>query len=164
MWILKNSNELLVHLESPTFSHVTSIKSFDFSTLNTTIPHLKLKYTWAPQTVHNTPVMHILKGYYYIITIFSIKLVKRALLNRCLMILETYSDSPRFFQYKIPPLFSTVFQKVDGRHRRYATVIQNLRLYQTIIDQCIVCQIIDDSILYMSDVMNSRFWEFGTKM
>ena len=25
------------------------------------------KYTWAPQTVHNTPVMNILKGYYYII-------------------------------------------------------------------------------------------------
>ena len=23
------------------------------------------KYTWAPQTVHNTPVMNILKGYFY---------------------------------------------------------------------------------------------------
>ena len=27
----------------------------------------KSKYTWAQQTVHNTPVMNILKGYYYII-------------------------------------------------------------------------------------------------
>ena len=43
MWILKNSKELLEHLESPNFNHVTSIKSFDFSTLFTTIPHQKLK-------------------------------------------------------------------------------------------------------------------------
>ena len=43
MWILKNSNELLEHLKSPTFNRVTSIKSFDFSTLYTTIPHQKLK-------------------------------------------------------------------------------------------------------------------------
>ena len=41
MWILKNSNELLEHLKSPTFNHVN--KSFDFSTLYTTIPHQKLK-------------------------------------------------------------------------------------------------------------------------
>ena len=43
MWILKNSKELLEHLKSPTFNRVTSIKSFDFSTLYTTIPHQKLK-------------------------------------------------------------------------------------------------------------------------
>ena len=24
-----------------------------------------IKYTWAPQTVHNTPVMNILKSYFY---------------------------------------------------------------------------------------------------
>ena len=41
--ILKNSKELLEHLKSPTFNRVTSIKSFDFSTLYTTIPHQKLK-------------------------------------------------------------------------------------------------------------------------
>ena len=39
MWILKNSKELLEHLKSPTLNRVTSIKSFDFSTLYTTIPH-----------------------------------------------------------------------------------------------------------------------------
>ena len=33
MWILKNSKELLEHLKSLTFNHVTSINSFDFSTL-----------------------------------------------------------------------------------------------------------------------------------
>ena len=43
MWILKNSKELLEHLKSPTFNHVTSIKSFDFSTIHTTIPYQKLK-------------------------------------------------------------------------------------------------------------------------
>ena len=43
MWILQNSKELLEHLKSPTFNHVTRIKSFDFSTLYTTIPHQKLK-------------------------------------------------------------------------------------------------------------------------
>ena len=43
MWILKNSKELFEHFKSPTFNHVTSIKSFDFSTLYTTIPHQKLK-------------------------------------------------------------------------------------------------------------------------
>ena len=43
MWILKNSKELLEHLKSPTFNHVTSIKSFDFSTLYTTIPNRKLR-------------------------------------------------------------------------------------------------------------------------
>ena len=42
MWILKNSKEL-EHLKCPDFSHVPSIKSFDFSTLFTTIPHEKLK-------------------------------------------------------------------------------------------------------------------------
>ena len=30
IWILKNSMELLEHLKSPTFNHVTSIKSFDW--------------------------------------------------------------------------------------------------------------------------------------
>ena len=43
MWILKNLKKLLEHLQSPNFNHITSIKSFDFSTLYTTIPHQKLK-------------------------------------------------------------------------------------------------------------------------
>ena len=43
MKILKNSKELLEHLQSPNFNHITSIKSFDFSTLFTTIPNQKIK-------------------------------------------------------------------------------------------------------------------------
>ena len=43
MWILVNSTELLNHLKSPNFNLITNIKSFDLSTLNTTIPHQKLK-------------------------------------------------------------------------------------------------------------------------
>ena len=43
MWILKNSKELLEHLQSPNFNHITNNKSFDFSTLYTTISHQKLK-------------------------------------------------------------------------------------------------------------------------
>ena len=43
MWILKNSKELLDHLKSPNFNLITNIKSFDFLTLYTTIPHQKLK-------------------------------------------------------------------------------------------------------------------------
>ena len=43
MWILKNSKELLDNLKSPNFNLITNIKSFDFSTLYTTIPHQKLK-------------------------------------------------------------------------------------------------------------------------
>ena len=43
MWILKNSKELLDHLKFSNFNLVTNIKSFDFSTLYTTIPRQKLK-------------------------------------------------------------------------------------------------------------------------
>ena len=43
MLILKNSKELLEHLQSSNFNHITSIKSFDFSNIYTTISHQKLK-------------------------------------------------------------------------------------------------------------------------
>ena len=39
MWILKNSKELLENLKAQSLHSVNSIKSFDFSTLYTTIPH-----------------------------------------------------------------------------------------------------------------------------
>jgi hypothetical protein len=38
MWILKNSKDLLDNLKSRSFSQVSSIKTFDFSTLYTTLP------------------------------------------------------------------------------------------------------------------------------
>ena len=43
MWILKNSKELLENLKSPIFSQIYSIKTYDFTTLYTTMPHDKLK-------------------------------------------------------------------------------------------------------------------------
>ena len=43
MWILKNSKELLENLKEQSLYSVNSIKSFDFCTLYTTIPHDKLK-------------------------------------------------------------------------------------------------------------------------
>ena len=43
MLILKNSKELLEHLQSHNFNHITSMKSFDFSTFYTTIAHKKPK-------------------------------------------------------------------------------------------------------------------------
>ena len=43
MWILKNSKELLENLKALSLHSVNGIKSFDFSTLYTTIPHDKLK-------------------------------------------------------------------------------------------------------------------------
>ena len=44
MWILKNSKELLDNLQSYSLSSIHSIKTYDFSTLYTTIPHAKLKF------------------------------------------------------------------------------------------------------------------------
>ena len=51
MWILKNSKDLLDNLKSRSFSHVSSIKTFDFSTLYTTLSHDKLK-TRLKETIH----------------------------------------------------------------------------------------------------------------
>ena len=42
MWILNNSKELVSYLHSQSNISVHFIKTFDFSTLYTTIPHLKL--------------------------------------------------------------------------------------------------------------------------
>lgn len=43
MWILKNSKDLIDILRSGSLSHCNSIKTFDFSTLYTAIPHTQLK-------------------------------------------------------------------------------------------------------------------------
>jgi hypothetical protein len=51
MGILKNSKDLLENLKSRSFSQVSSIKTFDFSTLYTTLPHDKLK-TRLKETIH----------------------------------------------------------------------------------------------------------------
>jgi uncharacterized UBP type Zn finger protein len=51
MWTLKNSKDLLDNLKSRSFSQVSSIKTFDFSTLYITLPHDKLK-TRLKETIH----------------------------------------------------------------------------------------------------------------
>ena len=51
MWILKNSKDLLDNLKSRSFSQESSIKTFDFSTLYTTLPHDKLKNP-LKETIH----------------------------------------------------------------------------------------------------------------
>ena len=43
MWILKNSKELLDNFNSHSLASVNSIKTYDFYTLYTNIPHTKLK-------------------------------------------------------------------------------------------------------------------------
>jgi len=43
MWILKNSKDRVESLSSQSFSVITSIKTFEFSTLYTSIPHPKLQ-------------------------------------------------------------------------------------------------------------------------
>ena len=43
MWILKNSKEFLDNFNSNSLASVNSIKTYDFSTIYTNIPHTKLK-------------------------------------------------------------------------------------------------------------------------
>ena len=66
-----------------------------------------------------------------------------------------YSDILRFFSRKSHHFFSNVFQTVSGRLLRYATVISNLRLYQTITDVLFV-----RSIMIQHFTCNERFDEF----
>ena len=49
--ILENSIDILDNLKSRSFSQVSSIKTFDFSALYTTLPHDKLK-TRLKETIH----------------------------------------------------------------------------------------------------------------
>ena len=63
MLILKNSKELLEHLQSPNFNNITNIKSFDFSTLCTTIPHQKLKCRLA--TIIRNSFIHKIGNHRY---------------------------------------------------------------------------------------------------
>ena len=71
MWILKNSKDLLDNLKSRSFSQVSSIKTFDFSTLYTTLPHDKLK-TRLKETIHKLLVIETMAQNVY----FSNKIQK----------------------------------------------------------------------------------------
>ncbi|KAK6191166.1 hypothetical protein SNE40_002905 [Patella caerulea] len=52
MWILKNSKELLDGLQSRSLASISSIQTFDFSTLYTKIPYSKLK-AWLKDIIHS---------------------------------------------------------------------------------------------------------------
>jgi hypothetical protein len=52
MWILKNSKELLESIHKYSNTKINALKTFDFSTLYTTIPHSKLKKRLAA-IIHN---------------------------------------------------------------------------------------------------------------
>ena len=95
----------------------------------------------------------------WLVNHFSIRLVNRALINRFLTTLGAYSDSRSFFQYEISPLFSTVFQKVDGRRRRYAIVISNSHVYITITGVSFVRTLMIQCLIKAIDKFNIlRIW------
>ena len=60
--------ELLEHLKSPNFNVITSIKSFDFSPLYTTIPHQKLPELFHSHklTSHIQTLVLCLEGPYFV--------------------------------------------------------------------------------------------------
>jgi len=75
MWILKNSKDLVESLSSQSLYLITSIKTFDFSTLYTSIPHSKLTSrlkdlvtnsfrTKSSKTRYSYSVVHGLNAYF----------------------------------------------------------------------------------------------------
>ena len=79
MWILKNSKDLLDNLKSRSFSRVSSITTFDCSTLYNTLRFDKLKTRWK-ETIHKA-VSHRNYGSKFVVlgynsTYFSNKIQK----------------------------------------------------------------------------------------
>ena len=69
MWILKNSKQLLDNLQSNSITSVNSIKTFDFSTLYTTIPHDQLNSRLA--SIVNQAFCFKQKCYEYIVVKYN---------------------------------------------------------------------------------------------
>ena len=67
MWILKNSKELLDNFNSHSLASVNSIKTYDFSTLYTNIPHTKLKSRLADLIINAFRFKNGKKRYDYIV-------------------------------------------------------------------------------------------------
>ena len=75
MWILKNSKELLENLKAQSLCSVNSIKSFNFSTLYTTIPHDKLRPLILKEIINqcffhktgNRRFQYVVNGYTYFV-------------------------------------------------------------------------------------------------
>ena len=67
MWILKNSKELLDNLQSHSLTFIHSIKTYDFSALYTTIPHIKLKAILSDLIKNAFRFKNGIKRYEYIV-------------------------------------------------------------------------------------------------
>jgi hypothetical protein len=174
MWILKNSKDLLDNLKSRSFSQVSSIKTFDFSTLYTTLPHNKLK-TRSKETIHkafshrNYGSKFVMLGYNF--TYFSNKIQKGKI---------CYSEEQviSMLEFLIDNIFvsfgGTLFQQVVGipMGKNCAPLLADLFLYsfESEFLQKLVKdkKIREDSAFnftyrYIDDVLsinNSRFAEF----
>ena len=91
MWVLKNSKDLLENLKEQSLHSDNSIKSFDFSTLYTTIPHdnlkSKLKEIIKQSFFHkngNRRFQYVVIGYKDTHTSFGITLLHHKILRcRC---------------------------------------------------------------------------------
>ena len=133
MWILRNSKDLLDNLKSRSFSQVSSIKTFDFSTLCTTLPHDKLK-TRVKEAIHkgfshrNYGSKFVVLGYNS--TYFSNKIQKG---KTC------YSEEQviSMLEFLIDSIFAsfggTLFQQVVGipMGTNCATLLADLFLYES---------------------------------
>ena len=77
------------HLNFPTFNHVTSIKSFDFSTFYTIIPHQKLKKKPRPTSIIRNAFIFKIgnRRYKYLVLGYE-----ETYLWRSILILKKYSE------------------------------------------------------------------------
>ena len=174
MWILKNSKDLLDNLKSRSISHVSSIKTFDFSTLYIPPPHDKLK-TRLKETIHkafshrNYGSKCVVLGYNS--TYFSNKIQKRKTCyseEQVISILEFLIDNI-FVSYG-----GTLFQQVVGipMGTNCAPLLADLFLYSY--ESEFLQKLVKDKKIhetrafnftyrYIDDVVsinNSRFTEF----
>jgi len=67
MWILKNSKDLVESLSSQSLSVITSIETFDFSTLYTTVPHPKLTSRLKDLFTNSCRAKSVKRRYSYIV-------------------------------------------------------------------------------------------------
>ena len=116
MWILKNSKELLDHLKSPNFNFITNIKSFDFSTLYTTIPHQTLKHRLA--TIIRNSFLHKNGNRRYKYLVLGREgpyFVKEHSDSKSKYTEEDIIKMPEFLVYKIFVVFAgKVYQQIIG--------------------------------------------------
>ena len=118
MWILKNSKELLDHLKSLNFNLVTNIKSFNFSTLYTTIPHQKLESRLA--TIIRDSFLHTNGNRKYKYLALDHKVPYFVKENSDSKSKYTEEDIIKLLEYLVDTIFvvfvGKVFQQIIGIH------------------------------------------------